>query len=123
MEAFVDNHWYYMDANMEPSITIEERKEESWQCCADNLKKYYDTNRFHDLDFKFGNGQKATLGIINEHPAKNAKIFQTVTGYASKLFWCIPLLILVYRRRKNISTIKAPVINLYPQKPAPLFSV
>ena len=123
MEAFVDNHWYYMDANMEPSITIEERKEESWQCCADNLKKYYDTNRFHDLDFKFGNGQKATPGIINEHPAKNAKIFQTVTGYASKLFWCIPLLILVYRRRKNISTIKAPVINLYPQKPAPLFSV
>jgi len=123
MEAFVDDHWYYMDANMEPNISMAERKEESWKCCADKLKQYYDKDRFRDLDFKFGNGQTTTLGVINEQPAKNAKIFQTATGYASKLLWCLPLLILAYRRRKSFSKIKAPVIRLYPQEPSPLFSV
>ena len=99
MEAMINNNWYYLDANMEPAITENERLEENWKCCADNLKKYYDPTRFPNLNYQFGNGQNATFSAINAQPAQHALLFQTVTGYASKIIWSIPLLILLYRKR------------------------
>jgi hypothetical protein len=122
MEAMAGGRWYYFDANMEPNISINERLEESWKCCNDNLKKYYDPKRFGNASYQFGNNEAATFGPINETPAKNAKIFQTITGYASKLHWCVPLLLLLYRRRSVLPKFKAPVIRLYSAKPQPLFS-
>lgn len=112
IEVKVNSSWYYFDPNMEPSIPDNERLESNWKCCADNLKKYYDTARFKDLDEKFGIGAIVTLGKINERPAKNARAFQAITGYASKLLWCVPLLILLYRRRITLPKFKAPVIHL-----------
>ena len=100
LEVLVNNNWYYFDPNMEPKISNEERLEENWKCCADNLKKYYDTTRFKDLDWKFGNNQKVTQGKINQTYAANVKIFQTFTAALSKILWCFPLLLLFYRSRR-----------------------
>ncbi len=99
MEAQVAGNWYYLDANMEPNMTLEERKEINWMGQADQLKKYYDASRFKNLDYQFGNGLMAVNGSINEVPAKNARFFQDFTAILSKIAWCIPLLILAYRSR------------------------
>lgn len=101
LEVLVKDKWYYFDPNMEPDMTNEDRKEENWKCCADNLKKYYDTSRFKDLDWKFGKDLKVTTGTINETLAAHANIFQATTGVLSKILWCFPLLILVYKKRRS----------------------
>lgn len=103
MEALVNNNWYYLDANMEPRISNNERLESNWKCCADNLKKYYDPHRFSDLDYQFGNGQKAIFSAINNRPAQHARVFQTITGYTSKVLWLLPLLILLFKRGSAFS--------------------
>jgi hypothetical protein len=101
LEAQVDGKWYYFDPNMEPNISKEERLEENWKCCADNLKKFYDTSRFKDLDWKFGKNLKVTQGKINQTYGANAKIFQSSTSFLSKIMWCFPLLLLFYRSRRT----------------------
>jgi hypothetical protein len=85
---------------MEPNIPDSDRLESKWNCCADNLKRYYDTTRFKDLDWKFGKNLKVTLGNINAAPAPHAQLFQTATGYLSKTLWLFPLGIIFYRRKK-----------------------
>jgi len=101
LEVQVNNKWYYFDPNMEPAINNDERLEENWKCCADNLKKYYDTGRFKDLDWKFGKQLKVTFGTINETPAGNAKLFQSATSIFSRFMWCLPLLLVFYKSRRN----------------------
>ncbi len=124
MEAQVGGTWYYLDANMEPNMSLEERKAESWMGKADNLKKFYDTGRFKDLDYQFGNGLVAVNGSINEVPAKNARFFQGFTGILSKIAWCFPLLILAYRSRtaKNAQK-RLAKNNLYAVGINPMYAV
>lgn len=98
-ELMFNNNWYFFDPNMEPNIPDSERLETKWNCCADNLKKYYDTARFKDLDWKFGTG-KVIHGNTNAPAAPNAELFHTTTNYLSKTLWLFPLVIVFYRRKK-----------------------
>ncbi len=93
IETRIGDTWYFFDPNMEPNITMEERKEQNWKCCADNLKKHYDTNRFIDLDYKFGKNIIVAIGPVNETPALNAKRFQSATAILSKMLWLFPFLL------------------------------
>jgi hypothetical protein len=99
-ELMFNNNWYFFDPNMEPNIPDSARLESKWNCCADSLKKYYDTTRFKDLDWKFGNNN-VIHGKINAPTAPNAEIFHTTTNYLSKTLWLFPLIVVFYRKRKN----------------------
>lgn len=101
LEVLINDKWYYFDPNMEPNISNEERQEENWKESVDKLKKYYDTSRFKDLDWKFGVNTKVTQGKVNQKFAGNAKIFQSVTSVLSRIAWCFPLLLLFYRSRRH----------------------
>lgn len=100
LEVLINGQWYYFDPNMEPNITNSERLESFWGAKADNLKKYYDTSRFKDLDWKFGKNLEVTHGSVNQKYAGNAKLFQNTTAILSKIMWCFPLLLLFYKKRK-----------------------
>jgi hypothetical protein len=101
MEFLIDNQWYYFDPNMEPSIPDSCRIETKWECLADNLKKYYDTGRFKDLDWKFGKSMPVFRGQVNASPAPHATVFQTSTQYLSKILWVFPMVAAFYPRRKT----------------------
>ena len=104
LEVLVNDKWYYFDPNMEPVLTNTDRLEENWKLSADNLKKFYDTSRFKDLDWKFGKHLTVTKGTINEIPAANAKFFQNATGVISRIAFIFPLLLLYYiskRKQRN----------------------
>jgi hypothetical protein len=108
LEVQVNNRWYYFDPNMEPTMTAEQRHEASWQHKADNLKQYYDPQRFTDLDYKFGVGEMVAIGGVNEPQASNARFFQWATSLLSKTLWLAPLFLLFagYRRKANATTSK-----------------
>ena len=97
MGVLLKNDWYFFDANMEPEISRENRRLTNWKHHNDYLKKYYDTNRFNDLDYKFGNSLLAIVGVTNEVPARNARLFDAVTGLLSKICWIFPLFLMFYR--------------------------
>ena len=99
-ELKFNNNWYFFDPNMEPNIPDSDRLESKWNCCADNLKKYYDTTRFKDLDWKFGKNLTVTFGNENAAAAPHASLFHTATKYLSKTLWLFPLIIVFYRRKK-----------------------
>ena len=101
LEVFVNEKWYYFDPNMEPNITVEQRLESYWGQKADNLKQYFDTARFKDLDWKFGKNLNVTHGRINQKYARNARLFQTTTSILSKILWVFPLIPLFYKRRNR----------------------
>lgn len=111
LEVLIDKKWYYFDPNMEPNMTGDQRLEDNWKCCADNLKRFYDTSRFHDLDWKFGKNLMVTHGKENASFAANARIFQSTTRVLSKIAWCFPLLILGYRIRKQKKEEGKPVLD------------
>jgi hypothetical protein len=106
LEVLINDKWYYFDSNMEPNIPNDERLEAFWGNKADNLKKYYDTARFKDLDWKFGKNLDVTHGSVNQKYAGHVKIFQDVTGIASKILWIFPLLLLFYKRKKVLPAAK-----------------
>jgi hypothetical protein len=99
VESFVNNNWYFIDADMEPVIAKEERQLSHWNHQNDQLKKYYDTNHFSDLDYKFGSGVIAVNGPINEIPASHVKIFHAVTFVLSKILWCFPFLLIFFKTK------------------------
>lgn len=101
-ELMFDGKWYFFDPNMEPNISDSDRLESKWNCCADSLKKYYDSKRFKDLDWKFGKNLHVTLGKVNAVTAPNASLFHTTTKYLSKTLWLFPLLV-VFASRKKVS--------------------
>ena len=101
LEVLMNGKWYYFDPNMEPKMTNDERMEDNWKCCVDKLKKYYDTSRFKDLDWKFGVNKKVTIGNINQTFAGNVRIFQSSTALFSKILWCFPLLLVFFPFRKT----------------------
>jgi len=117
MEVLIAGEWYFFDANMEPSMSRQDRMLSSWKHQNDNLKKYYDPNRCQLLDFQFGNAQTAIVGVINEVPAGNARLFHAVTGFLSMISWCFPLVLVFFRLRFKV---KLPFIafNLQRRKPA-----
>ena len=98
-ELKFDNNWYFFDVNMEPNIPDSARLESKWICCTENLKKYYDTTRFKNLDWILGNNS-VTFGNINAAPAPNATLFHTTTKYLSKTLWLFPLFFLFFRRKR-----------------------
>lgn len=103
LEILDKGNWYFIDADMEPSITKAERMESSWNHQNDLLKKHYDPNRFSDLDYKFGSNLTAINGPINEIPARNARIFHTASSVLSKILWCLPLLLLLFKSQFSFS--------------------
>ena len=98
-ELKLDGNWYFFDPNMEPNISDSQRLENRWNCCADSLKKYYDTTRFTDLDWKFGKNLHVALGKVDAVPAPKAQLFQEVTKYLSKSIWLFPLFF-AFRKKK-----------------------
>lgn len=115
LEVQIDKRWYYFDPNMEPAMTIDQRYAGNWQYKADNLKQYYDAQRFIDLDYKFGVGQTVSLGGINQTQARNARFFQSVTELLSKTLWLLPigLLLTSYRRKAPASVKKSTYIGFF----------
>ena len=99
LEASINGQWCYFDPNMEPQISNIQRPESQWGSKADNLKQYYDTSRFKDLDWKFGTKLDVTHGDVNQKYARHVKIFHTVTGIFSKILWIFPLFLLVYKKK------------------------
>lgn len=120
LEVLIGKDWYFFDANMEPGISKQQRLLSNWQHQNDDLKKYYDSNRFNDLDYKFGKGLTAVVGTINEVPAQRARLFHGATGILSKILWCFPLLLVFYRPRVMV---KKPFVKISLQKRKPAFSL
>ena len=116
IEVLIDNTWFFFDTNMEPIIPKEQRMASYWKYQPDRLKQFYDHSRFMDLDYKFGIGLTATRGKINELPALNARIFHSCTWLLSKIAWCFPLLLLLYRPAFSF---KAPFSIRLAKKNAP----
>ena len=86
---------------MEPNIPDSDRLESKWNCCADSLKKYYDTTRFKDLDWKFG--KKLNVFGKRKRCKPNASLFHTTTKYLFFFFkknMGFPLLDVFTRRKK-----------------------
>jgi hypothetical protein len=94
LEAYVGGQWLFTDANMEPNMDSTARRPDRWLHAADSLKKYYDANRYTDLDYKFGVGKAARIGPENENSASNAERFQRAGSVLSASAWLLPLLLL-----------------------------
>lgn len=99
-ELEFNNSWYFFDTNMEPEISPEERNVTNWKHASDSLKKFYRKN-FAAIEYGFGDSQKPEVGKINAAPAPRAALFQTITKYLSKLLWILPLLFLIYPRKRK----------------------
>ena len=100
MEANIHGTWYYLDPNMEPSITPYNRRHQSWSGKGDKIKKYYNPELHNNMDFQFGENKYATIGAVNEEPASRLKVFQSITSVLSRILWAFPLLILYWKRDK-----------------------
>jgi hypothetical protein len=118
MEVMADGEWFFCDPNMEPTITKKQRMESSWNLQSDALKKYYDKNRYKELDYQLGVNQVAVAGPVNEVPARNIKLFHTLTFILSKLLWCLPLLLLYFRPAISFS----PSVSFSIKRKHPKFS-
>lgn len=93
-------NWFFFDPNMEPTISDSQRIESNWKKSVDSLKKYYDTSRFKDLDWKFGKNLQVKIGKENVQPAPKAMLFQNISRVLSKTIWIIPLMLAFKKRRK-----------------------
>ena len=100
-EVNIGGNWFFFDPNMEPKIKDSERIETSWNRSVDSLKKYYDTSRFKDLDWKFGKNKEVILGKVNAEPAPKALLFQNVSQVLSKTLWLFPLLFAFNNRKEK----------------------
>lgn len=102
LEAESNGNWYFFDPNMEPNLPLANRSHHLWANNADYLKPFYGARYSKSqLDYIFGNGQPATWGTVNEATASNAKLFHTVTKFASHWLWLLPL-VLVFVKRRHI---------------------
>jgi len=120
LEIYADKEWYFFDTNMEPVITKDQRCLAHWNHRNDIVKKYYDPAKHNDINYQFGNGEMATVGVANEIPAQKAAFFHMVTGIFSKIGWLLPLLILVYKGGFNI---EIPFVSLMLKKKRSLISL
>ncbi len=116
MEVLISKEWYFFDANMEPIISKEQRSLTNWQHQSDNLKQYYDKDRYGDLDYAFGNGLTAIIGAVNDTPAKNARAFHIITGVVSKVAWLFPFVFIFFPLKLKV---RKPFISLQRKKQEP----
>lgn len=94
--------WYFADADQEPDIPLAARQRENWKGEADNLKPYYNSNVYPNLDFGFGVRQIVETGSVNEVPARRLSFFHSFTLLCSRFSWCLPLIFMfVYARKKD----------------------
>lgn len=115
LEAKINNKWYFFDPNMEPAISLGERLHENWNGSNDNLKKYY--TKHGNVNWEFGIHEEAQYGILNEVPGQHAKIFQSVTGFFSKILWCFPIIfVFVKKRRRSIMYAVRPINQFPPEQ-------
>lgn len=112
--------WYFFDADMEPSLTIQDRKFSSWNGKNDELKKYYLCKTPAVLDYEFGIHQKANFGTPNVSPAPHLKSFHSVTFLLSRILWLFPLLGILLVQRRKFFFVKVVSPN---QLPEPVFSL
>jgi len=121
MEVKVNGSWYFLDPNMEPRISKEQRMQESWHGRSDELKQFYDTSQHGNMEYAFGNGLQPNFGSVNANPAPHLKIFHSITWLLSRTIWGLPLLLAFAIRRKKVPSAK-PVYytgqNLFPLLPA-----
>lgn len=103
LEARCGIDWFFLDADMEPVLSCTERNARYWQYHNDELKRFYDENRFTDLDYKFGVGLQAERGILNEVPARKVAAFHLFTAFLSKVLWLVPLAFMVRVPRLRFS--------------------
>ncbi|MEP6711158.1 MAG: hypothetical protein ABJA37_02020 [Ferruginibacter sp.] len=108
MEVEEKGYWYFLDANMEPSISTNQRRLRNWRAQNDSLKKYYNAHIYSTLNYQFGVNQKASFGALNGNPAPRLKLFHIVTLLLSKLLWCIPLILLFVKIKSKAGFKKSP---------------
>jgi hypothetical protein len=126
MEVKVDDIWYFLDPNMEPHITKEQRIQQNWHGKSDELKQYYDAMEHgnFNMDYAFGMDQQPVFGTTNANPAPRLKLFHSVTSFLSRSLWCAPLLFaFAYSRRKKtapkrVLSVSRTNDNLFPLLPA-----
>ncbi|MEO7444002.1 MAG: hypothetical protein ABIT96_09985 [Ferruginibacter sp.] len=106
IEARLHNYWYFLDANQEPVMTLEERMHRHWQGHNDNLKAFYNSDVYKNLDIGFGNKQDAVVSAVNNIPGRNVSIFHSLTHFFSHYLWVFTLLGFVISSSKE--TIKIP---------------
>lgn len=93
-------------------MSQEDRSANQWQYHSDRLKQFYVKKDPAKMDYAFGFGLTPQKGVINEIPAPNARLFQSATGLLSKILWCFPLMILVFKPTKKIAAFgHAPLIH------------
>ena len=100
LEAHLGDRWYYLDANMEPEMELEDRMHRNWRSENEKLKRFFPHADSAQLSYRFGNSEKATLGPVNHQPALRVRLFQNATATISKLAWIIPLSLIFVRRKK-----------------------
>jgi len=102
--AQANGKWYFLDPDMEPVMTLQQREFSSWKGVAGNIKPFYlNKSTKAEVDAHLGGDtQLATIGPINEVPAKNLRLFQNITERLSKILFIIPLLVWYYRIKKTI---------------------
>lgn len=103
LEAKFNGQWYYFDTDMEPVISVEDRKHTHWMGNNDLLKQFYN-KKYYNVDYQLGNHKKAIIGRENENIAANQKVFNKVAFTASRFIWLLPFLGWVWltlRKRKN----------------------
>jgi hypothetical protein len=118
LEVMYHGNWYFFDPSMEPRISMTQRVHCNWKGFNNNLKPFYDPAIHPNLGYQFGNGEIAHFGKIDEVPARNAGLFQGITGFLSKCLWCLPLIIVFARKKKPYMYAVKPVNrNLTPVAP------
>ncbi|MCP9752905.1 hypothetical protein [Ferruginibacter sp. HRS2-29] len=121
MEVNVNGCWYFLDPNMEPLISKEQRMEESWHGRSDELKQFYDADQHGNMDYAFGTGLQPNYGSVNANPAPRLKIFHSITWLLSRTIWCLPLMLAFAKRRRTSPSAKPAYYaeqNLFPLLPA-----
>lgn len=96
LELYIKGNWYFFDPSKEPNVPLETRMHQNWAMDANNLKPYYNNEKYADIDFALGIGsnQKILLGNANQDPAPRAVLLQDITALLSKTIWILPLLLL-----------------------------
>ena len=92
--AWVENGWHYYDPNMEPIITIEQRKFNDNFLNIEFLAQIY-KGRINKNEINGALGVPQ-LGKFNEFPAPRALIFHKATKIISITFWLLFLIPVIF---------------------------
>lgn len=113
MEASINGGWYYLDADMEPTIKGTQRLYQNWKGQGDSLKKYYDASIYTNLSSGFGNGLMAEVNKTNEEQASNLKKLQSTTGFLSKILWLFPIVLMLAAKKRTFKMYSIKPLGKY----------